>query len=162
MYTKLNSKTTVNVIDRYGYDLDELTLTNTAAAELYPDMDHIRIQWTAAGFRPKAEELVKPVEYQGKQFYGCYAWGSAVKRGQTIGLQEDCLTHMTRTDKDGQRVQRWLFASGIFGGFKGDLKIGIMQPSELFADVVGAMGAVGAVELEGQTLPLGSEKICQD
>jgi len=37
MYTKLKNKTTVNVIDRYGYDLDELTLTNTAAAELYPN-----------------------------------------------------------------------------------------------------------------------------
>jgi hypothetical protein len=132
MYTKLNTKTTVNVIDRYGYELDTLTLTNTAAAELYPDMEHIRIQWTAdKSARPKREELMKPVQYAGKDWYGNFAWGSAVKRGQTIGLLEDSLTHMTKTDEDGQRVQRWLFASGIFGGFKGDLKIGILQPGEL-------------------------------
>jgi hypothetical protein len=107
MYTKLNSKTTVSVIDRYGYELDTLTLTNTAAAELYPDMEHIRIRWTAdKSARPKWEELMRPVQYAGKHWYGNLAWGSAVKRGQTIGLLEDCLTHMTQTDEDVQQVQR--------------------------------------------------------
>jgi hypothetical protein len=44
MYAKLNNKTTVTVIDRYGYELDTIPLTNTAAVELYPDLEHIRIQ----------------------------------------------------------------------------------------------------------------------
>lgn len=130
MYHQLNNLLPLPVVDRFGYLLDVRELKNCAAAELWPKEPVVQIQWTADNVRPTVEELLQTVEYNGHKYYGCWAWGSAVKRGQTIGLTRD-FPHKegpVGMVEDGQRVGRYLYAAGIFGGFKGDLTIGIEKP----------------------------------
>lgn len=132
-YAKLNNSLSLPVIDRFGYLLDVRELKNTAAAELWPKEPVVQIQWTADNQRPTVEELMQTIEYNGKTYHGHFAWGSAVKRGQTIGLTRD-FPHeegpVTMVE-DGQRVGRYLYAAGIFGGFKGDITVGIEKPHAL-------------------------------
>lgn len=109
---QLKNSVTMPVVDRFGYLVETQEYRNSPLAELYPDEQVILIQWTAEhdNTRPSVEELMMPVEFNGKNFYGAYAWGSAVKRGITLGLTRD----FPHTDgpvklvEDGQRVGRWL------------------------------------------------------
>lgn len=135
-YQQLNNKLDLETIDRYGYSLDCRELRNSPLAELYPDKPVVQIQWTAKddGGRPEPADLKTPVvcksgAHAGLAFRGDFAWGSAVKRGETIGLAEDWVVSEgpVRMVEDGQRVQRWLLAAGIFGGFTAKtLRVGIL------------------------------------
>jgi hypothetical protein len=135
---QLKNSVVVPVIDRFGYEIEQQDLRNTPFTELYPNEQIVLIQWTAQNdnSRPSIEELSTPVEFNGRKFYGSYAWGSAVKRGITIGLAHD----FPQTDgpvklvEDGQRVGRWLISQGTFGGFTAQsLEIGIEKPGTLIA-----------------------------
>jgi hypothetical protein len=133
---KLDNRVTVPVVDRFGYLVEEQEYRNTPLAELYPDEKVILVQWTAEqdNTRPSVEELSMPVEYEGQNFYGAYAWGSAVKRGITIGLTRDfpVIDGPVKLVEDGQRIGRWLMSQGIFGGFTANkLEIGIENPGTL-------------------------------
>lgn len=133
---QLKNSVTVEIIDRYGYKLDEQIWRNTPLAELYPKEKLVMIQWTAEGDnqRPTIEELQTPVEYNGRKYYGCYGWGSAVKRGVTLGLTNDFPSKKgpVKLVEDGQRVGRWLMAQGTFGGFTAEkLTIGIVPPGTI-------------------------------
>jgi len=119
---KLDNRVTVPVVDRFGYLVEEQEYRNTPLAELYPDEKVILLQWTAEhdNSRPSVEELSMPVEYEGQNYIGCWAWGSAVKRGITIGMTHD-FPHIdgpVKLVEDGQRIGRWLMSQGIFGGLR--------------------------------------------
>ena len=120
---QLKNKFTMPVIDRFGYFLENQEYRNTPLAELFPQEDVALIQWIAEGsnVRPSVDDLQAPVEYKDKQYYGCFAWGSAVKRGFTIGMTHDFPREYgpVKLVEDGQRVGRWLMSQGIFGGFNG-------------------------------------------
>lgn len=151
MYNRLNNKMIVPVVDRYGYHVDDREITNAPLPELWPDEKAVFIQWTAGNDKPEAADLRNPIVYQGVTYYGAYAWGSAVKRGQTIGLTRDFVYEEgpVKMVEDGQRVQRWLFNAGIFGGLKAnELTIGIRPPHKIKDDgtVWYSMTAAGPVE----------------
>jgi hypothetical protein len=133
---KLNNSVTVPVVDQLGRVVDEREFVNIPFAELYPDDDFVVIDWVAADDeRPSEQILVTPVEHDGKPYHGHWAWGSSVKTGQTIGLTHD-IGHeagMVKNAEDGQRVQRWLLAQGIFGGLKGQFRIGVCKPGTRIA-----------------------------
>jgi hypothetical protein len=133
---QLKNKINLPVIDRFGFLVDTQTYKNTPMTELYPNEEVFLIQWVAEGSnaRPTAEQLMEPVEYQGEKYYGCFAWGSAVKRGFTISMTHDFPRENgpIKLVEDGQRVGRWLMAQGIFGGFTDkELEIGIEKPGTL-------------------------------
>lgn len=131
---KLQNSMIVDVVNKFGKKLDEIKLRNTALAELYPGKRIIQIQWISKDYpKPTLEEILTPIQYGGRSYYGAYAWGSAVKRGMTIGLESDWVTSEgpVKMVEDGQRVGRWLLAQGLFGGFRGDIKIGILPPGTL-------------------------------
>jgi hypothetical protein len=130
---QLKNSKTVKVIDRFGYLVDTQTYKNTTLAELFPKEDVVLIQWVAEGSnaRPTVEDLQKPVTHEGQDYYGCFGWGSAVKRGFTIGMAHDFPREKgpIKLVEDGQRIGRWLMSQGIFGGFKTkELTIGIVKP----------------------------------
>jgi len=129
----LKNKQVATVVDKNGRFVEEIEIRNAPVMELYPQEKFILIQWMGEGDsnRPTEAELAAPVEYNGQKYYGAFGWGSAVKRGQTIGLTHD----FPNTDgpvklvEDGQRVGRWLLGQGIFGGFTAEkLTIGVVQP----------------------------------
>jgi hypothetical protein len=133
---QLKNSVTMPVVDRFGYFLENQEYRNIPLAELFPNEDVVLIQWIAEGSnaRPSVEELQKPVDYKDKEYHGNLAWGSAVKRGITIGLTNDFpyIKGPVKLVEDGQRVGRWLMAQGIFGGFKAQsLTIGVIKPGTL-------------------------------
>jgi len=139
-YTQLNNKTLVAVVDRFGHQLDAHELRNIPLLEIFPNEQFAMIQWTAKDApRPSAAELQEPVIIldgvaRGLKLYGHYGWGSAVKRGETIGLTNDWPVKKGpfTVVEDGQRLGRWMFSQGNFGGFKAKtLRIKIMQPHEI-------------------------------
>lgn len=131
----LNNSITVNIVDKSGRKIDDRAMVNTAYAELYNE-PFIIIDWKGdKDVKPSVDEIMSPVEYKGITYQGDMAWGSAVKRGRTIGLTHDLGVDFgfVKSTEDGQRVQRWLFAQGINGGFKADsLKVKIVKPGKKF------------------------------
>lgn len=126
----INTVLTVDVVNTDGVKIDEHTFVNPPISVLFPDeCDVVLIDWLNLGKRPTSEELVMPVEYQGKDYYGAYAWGSAVKRGITLGITHDFPQEsgVVKFAEDGQRVSRWLFAMGIYGAGQGDLHVKIVK-----------------------------------
>jgi hypothetical protein len=132
MFTQLNNQITAAVLDRNGRKIDEREFVNTPFADLFPKDEFVIIDWLAnsTAERPWEEELGQPVTYNGKQWQGSWAWGSAVKTGQTVGLLHDIGQEcgMIKNAEDGQRFNRWLLAQGLWGGVSGEFKIGIAKP----------------------------------
>lgn len=64
------------------------------------------------------EAVQKPVEYNGVEYYGCWGWGSAVKRLQTIGLNIDvgAESGMVEIAEDASRYLRAFLPSSLYGG----------------------------------------------
>ncbi len=70
----------------------------------------------ADGKKPFIDDLMEPVVYGGKSFYGYFGWGSAVKMGQTIGFTHDLPKEtLLANNEDAQRISRWLLAQGFYG-----------------------------------------------
>jgi hypothetical protein len=132
MFTQLNNQISAAVLDKNGRKIDEREFVNTPFTHLFPEDEFVVIDWLANNTieRPEEDELTQPVTYDGKEWHGSWAWGSAVKTGQTVGLLHD-IGHecqMIKNAEDGQRFNRWLLAQGLWGGISGDLKIGIAKP----------------------------------
>ena len=129
-FEKLDNELTVPIIDQNGVTVgDPLNLRNVPIVELYPNEPVCVIDWIVADSqRPDEDEIRVPVPYNGQMLFGLYAWGSAVKRGQTIGLVRDVLvqdgplTEVERAIKAG----RMLLGQGIYGGLKGTFTIDVL------------------------------------
>ena len=90
MYAKLNNKKSLDIVDKYGYKVQQVDYRNIPLAEMYPEEDVVLIKWIGDNNkRPAPEELAEPIEYNGKKYYGNLAWGSAIKKGVTLGLTHD-------------------------------------------------------------------------
>lgn len=130
MIEKLRNRLNVPLIDRDGQLVEHRDYVNVPYAEMFSDPIAI-IDWKTNGEdKPFVEELSRPIFYNGVEFHGDYAWGSAVKRGQTMGLTKDVGRQFgfVKSTEDGQRVQRWLLAQGLNGGFKAsELRVKIVQ-----------------------------------
>lgn len=120
-------KTKLDVISPSGELLEERTLINAPWKALYPEQDMVIIDWMAdTTDRPNAEQIMTPVEYKDKIFYGDKYWGSAVKIGKTIGVTEPFLDNiLVKRAEDGQRVGRYLHAEGHWGMYQGPLRVRI-------------------------------------
>jgi hypothetical protein len=147
MLTKLNHTVTLDVIDQHGVKIDEREVANAPFSVLYPEGEAAIIDWIAAdGLRPTYDELIMPIQYGDKSLFGAFAWGSAVKRGQTLGFSEDL--DLIQNAEDGQRVGRWLFANGLYGGLKGDLKIKLVKRGEVVPGVGSVDDGFGYIRRE--------------
>ncbi len=151
VFHAIESVLSVVVIDRNGYPTGEKrSIANTVWAEYFSDKAIVLIDWLYNGAdEPDAELLAKPITVaingssdedhraiNGKTFYGCYAWGSAIKKGLTIGLTEDTLrlTGMAQKSEDGQRAGRAYMPNAMYGAGRGTLRIYIAKKGELIAD----------------------------
>src|SRR5688500_3681679 len=79
--------------DRQGQPITRV-MANPPISYLFPDEPVALINWLweqRADYRLAPTELDKPVQYAKKTYHGQWAWGSAVKRGITIGLTRDLL-----------------------------------------------------------------------
>lgn len=83
----------------------------------------------------RAELFARPIVFNGHSFYGCYAWGSAVKSGQTIGMTHDFLVEigLMHEAEDGPRISRMLLPNGMYGGSKlANPKILFLPPGAMY------------------------------
>lgn len=64
------------------------------------------------------EAVRQPVEFDGVDYFGCWGWGSAVKRGQTIGLDVDVgrISRLAQSAEDASRYLRAFLPSSLYGG----------------------------------------------
>jgi hypothetical protein len=62
--------------------------------------------------------ILKPVEFDGVEYYGYYGWGSAVKRNQTLGLDIDIgrESGLAAMAEDASRYLRAFLPSSLYGG----------------------------------------------
>jgi len=104
-------------------------LRNVPIVELFPDEPVCIIDWMTKGKAPTAELLNDLVEFEGQQYIGYYGWGSAVKRGQTIGLTRDILVEcgLLKTAERAQKTGRMLLGQGLYGGLKGQLRVRVVK-----------------------------------
>ena len=91
MFTQLDNQISAAVPEKNGRKIDEREFVNTPFTHLFSQDEFVIIDWLANSTtaRPEEEELGQPVTYNGKQWQGSWAWGSAVKTGQTVGLLHD-------------------------------------------------------------------------
>ena len=117
MFTQLNNQISVAVLDKNRRKIDEREFVNTPFAHLFRQDEFVVIDWLANSTteRPEEAELSQPVNYNDKQWQGPWAWGSAVKTGQTVGLLRDIgyECRMIKNAEDDQRINRWLLARGL-------------------------------------------------
>ncbi len=136
----------VVVINRRGYPTGEKrAIANTVWGEFFADKPIVMIDWLLNGSEdePTADDLAKPITfmgdepvgYKGLAFFGCYGWGSAIKRGFTIGMTEDLLrtTGMAHKSEDGQRAGRAYTPNAMYGAGRGTTRIYIAKKGELIA-----------------------------
>ncbi|MGW8178224.1 MAG: hypothetical protein ACWGQW_05565 [bacterium] len=121
---RLENRIEIPVVDPQGELIEMREIANCPIAELYPEeIEHIiLIDWMASTTqRPDVETLERPVVYLGEEYMGDKYWGSAVKIGTTIGVRKAFLDKkIVKTAEDGQRVQRYLFGQGHWGGVVGE------------------------------------------
>jgi len=136
-YRRLNNTVKVDVIDQEGNFVEEREFHNVGAAVLCPKEKFVLIDWMAAdGKKPTIEELETPIEYKGTLYHGAYMWGSSVKRGITLGAEND-LVKLWEHDfnEDAMRFMRLLFGEGIFGGIEATedkpLRVLIVKPGTM-------------------------------
>jgi len=127
----------VMVVDAEGQLTGEVrTLASPAIDYFFPDEPAMFVNWLfekERSYRPTVAELQKPVVFEGEQFFGCWAWGSAVKRGYTIGLVRDLVAEtLGKKAEDGLRAGRWLFSNSWYGAGTGELKVKVVEPGQLF------------------------------
>jgi hypothetical protein len=133
---KLFNTLTVKVVSPSGEELEKRELHNIALVELFPDEPVCIIDWRSTGKQPTVLDLVTPVLADGCEFNGSWGWGSAVKRGQTLGftrdLLADCglLTHAERAIMTG----RMLINEGLFGGLKGKATVKVVRAGTMVGD----------------------------
>jgi hypothetical protein len=128
--TKLSNEVQLSVVTPAGEKLDTRTLHNVALPELFPNEPVVIIDWVANGQAPTEEELKVPVLAEGQTFYGWYGWGSAVKRGQTLGLTHDLLAQdavLLKTAERAQKTSRMLLGQGLYGGLKGTFNVMVVK-----------------------------------
>jgi hypothetical protein len=115
----------VSVVSQAGEKLEERALHNVALCELFENEPVVIIDWLADGKRPTLEELETPVG----EYVGWYGWGSAVKRGQTLGLKRDLLVECGLLQNAERSIMtgRMLVSQGIFGGLKGKFKVRVVK-----------------------------------
>jgi hypothetical protein len=119
------TKMLVPIVSPWGVLQDEREYVDTPFSVLYPNDPLIAVQWLYEGRKkPLARQieqerdcLCQSIHYQGVEYNGAWGWGSAVKKGETIGLTHDIgwQTGMMRYVEDGQRFTRWLLAQGWYG-----------------------------------------------
>lgn len=114
---------------------DARELSNVPMAELFPNEPVCLIDWLIKGQIPSRAELEAPVLAEGCEFIGHYGWGSAVKRGQTIGLTRDLLAEvgLLRDATRGIMTGRMLLNQGTFGGLKGTFRIQVVDRGTVIA-----------------------------
>lgn len=135
---------------------------NTPWGEFFPDEPIVIIDWKSgleeidakirkgvykndkayAGIKGKqlkkklqSEMFEKPILFDGKLFYGCFAWGSAVKNGQTIGMTHDFFVEigLMHEAEDGPRISRAYLPNGMYGGSRlANPKILFLKPGEVW------------------------------
>lgn len=108
MLTQLDNQVSAAVLDKNGRKIDEREFANTPFAQLFPQDEFVVIDWLANSTteRPEEAELSQPVTYNGKHWQGSWAWGSAVKTGQTVGLLHN-IGYECQTIKNADDGQCW-------------------------------------------------------
>ena len=124
------------VVDRNGKLTGEArSYSNAAAQWLMPDQcsELVIVNWLFEGAeKPTEVELQKPIQYNSKTYMGWWAWGSAIKRGYTIGMQHDWLREsgIAAKSEDGQRAGRAILPNALYGAGIGTLRVYLAKKGE--------------------------------
>lgn len=131
-FTPFAESCEIVVVDRTGKPTGETRVVNNAPLfSLLPGEPIVIIDW-AFGFEERATlaEMAKPVEYNGKKYFGAYGWGSAAKRNMTYGMTRDISVDegLARYNEDGQRFGRAFMANCLYGAVAGTLRVKFVKP----------------------------------